>query len=112
MQLLYGIFIVVPLFTFLKKESPASDWLTKLPHQNEIANARIHNVTGYTSSSLASGFQPRLSSGIFPPCIFDTRDPDYISLLTSIELNRLGQNKPYNVLRNRIFKISGETKML
>jgi hypothetical protein len=88
------------LITKMSMGSP-SKWDEFLPSATFILNARTHNVTGYTPFSLVYGFQPRLPGDIFPPCIFDTRDPDDISLLTSTELNRLGQNRALALQRSR-----------
>jgi hypothetical protein len=76
-------------------------WDEFVPSAVFIMNARKHTVTGFSPFSLVYGFQPRLPGDVFPPCIYNTRDPNDISLLTNRELTRLGQNRLLSLQRSQ-----------
>ena len=88
------------LITKMSEGSP-SRWDEFVPSAVFLLNARSHSVTGFSPFQLVYGFQPRLPGDIFPPCIFDTNNPEDVSLFTLSELNRLGQNRLLSLSRSR-----------
>jgi transposase InsO family protein len=63
-------------------------------------NARKHDVTGFAPFYLVYGLNPRLPGDTFPPCIFSRSESD-ISLQTTRELTRLGQNRALALKRSQ-----------
>jgi transposase InsO family protein len=79
----------------------ASKWDEFLPAAVFLLNSRTHTTTGFSPFSLVYGFQPRLPGDVFPPCIYNTHDPNEISLMTATELHRLNQNRALSLQRSR-----------